>query len=265
MAKYQGAYRADVNVEDENTAAVEAENTEDETPQKPAGETWEQRYSDLRRYQQQEKQRLQQENEQLQRQLQDATKQQIRFPKTEEEIEAWRKKYPDVAGIIDTIATKKAQEALESRKGDFEEVTKLKAQIAQKEAYSELLRLHPDFEEIKSDPAFHDWVAEQPANIADALYKNNTDARAAAAAIDYYKAKTGFGKKRRNAPSASEAAEAVGNSGRRSGPAEGKGKKFSESMVERESKRDPAWFERNEAAISKAIRSGEFEYDLSGG
>ena len=43
------------------------------------------------------------------------------MPKTEEEIETWAKEYPDVAGIVETIAIKKAKEqsdALEKNKRD---------------------------------------------------------------------------------------------------------------------------------------------------
>ena len=32
------------------------------------------------------------------------------MPKSDEDIEEWAKQYPDVAGIVETIAAKKAQE-----------------------------------------------------------------------------------------------------------------------------------------------------------
>ena len=31
------------------------------------------------------------------------------LPKTDEELEAWAKQYPDIAGIIETIADKKSK------------------------------------------------------------------------------------------------------------------------------------------------------------
>ena len=46
-------------------------------------------------------------------QLDDAAKGQIKFPKTDDEIDQWPRKYPDVAKIVDTIARKRANEALE--------------------------------------------------------------------------------------------------------------------------------------------------------
>ena len=36
----------------------------------------------------------------MQKQLDAATRSQIKFPKTDEEVEAWSKRYPDVAKIV---------------------------------------------------------------------------------------------------------------------------------------------------------------------
>ncbi len=45
-------------------------------------------------------------------QLDEVAKGQIKFPKTDDEIDQWIWKYPDVAKIVDTIARKRANEAL---------------------------------------------------------------------------------------------------------------------------------------------------------
>ena len=42
--------------------------------------------------------------------LTESTKQEIKLPKSDEDIEAWAKRYPDVAAIVETIAIKKAKE-----------------------------------------------------------------------------------------------------------------------------------------------------------
>ena len=55
-------------------------------------------------------------------------------------------------------------------------------------AEQELYRMHPDFQSIRMDKKFHDWVALQPQNIQDSLYKNTSDALSASRAIDLYKA-----------------------------------------------------------------------------
>ena len=56
--------------------------------------------------------------------------------------------------------------------------------LEKQKAYEELLRLQPEFAELKSDEKFLAWLEEQPASIADGIYKNNTDAHWAARVID---------------------------------------------------------------------------------
>jgi hypothetical protein len=96
----------------------------------------------------------------------------------------------------------------------------------------------------------------QPGYIQDALYKNNTDAYAAARALDLYKSDTG----RRKTSNKKSAATSVGRTSSSTPGVEGKAK-FSESQVAKMSDRD---YEKNEEAIMEAMRSGAFVYDISG-
>ena len=105
---------------------------------------------------------------------------------------------------------------------------------------------------------FHEWIALQPANIQDALYKNNTDARAAARAIDFYKVDTG----KRKTSNKKSAAQALGRTSATAPAANGK-MKFSESQVKRMSDNDKE-FDKNEEAISESMRNGTFSYDMTG-
>ena len=89
----------------------------------------------------------------------------------------------------------------------------------------QLFKMHPDFAQIRWDLAFHDWVQLHLANIKDALYKNNTDARAAAKAIDLYKIDT---------KKSQSTAQAVGRTSSTKAPANNN-LKYSESMVEKRS------------------------------
>jgi hypothetical protein len=128
--------------------------------------------------------------------------------------------------------------------------------FTRKDAEQQLVQVHPDFHDIRQDQSFHDWVAIQPQNIQDSLYKNNTDARAAARAIDLYKSDTG----KRKPTSKKSAAQAVGRTSS-SAPASTGKMKFSESQISKMSDKD---FEKHEEAISESLRSGTFSYDLSG-
>ena len=258
MAKYRNAYRDAPEQVEEQVEAVPQQSAPSAPPANADEESFKKRYGDLRRHMQQQMMQRDQENAQLQAQLNDATRGQIKFPKTEEEVDAWSKKYPDVAKIVDTIAQKRVQEAVTDAKVEFEEIKKQQQGIKMEKAMLELKKLHPDFDKIRATKEFHNWVSEQPKNVQDSLYKNNTDPRAAARAIDLYKSDKGI--RRVRTKNSSAAAQAIGRSGV-AAPTGGRAT-FTESQVQNMSS---AEYEKNEAKIMESISKGLFEYDVTGG
>ena len=256
MSKYKRKEELEANTS--YSEELEEQVSVDPEPKEPEEASFKKRYGDLRRHTQQLMSQKDQELEKLKEQLDSAAKGQIKFPKTDDEIEAWSKKYPDVSKIVDTIARKRANEALEEGEKRLGHLKDLETKLTKKEAEQQLMKLHPDFNDIRQDPAFHEWVTMQPLYISDALYKNNTDAMAAARAIDLYKADTG----KRKTSSKKSAAQAIGRSTSAAPAATGKAK-FSESQVARMSDRE---YEANEEAILQAMRTeGAFTYDMTGG
>ena len=255
MSKYRR--KEELEADSTYSEELEAQVATDSEPKEPEEASFKKRYGDLRRHTQHLMSQKDQELEKLKAQLDSAAKGQIKFPKTDDEIEAWSKKYPDVSKIVDTIARKRANEALEEGEKRLGHLKDLETKLTKKEAEQQLMKLHPDFNEIRQDPAFHEWVTMQPLYISDALYKNNTDAMAAARAIDLYKADTG----KRKTSSKKSAAQAVGRSTSAAPAATGKAK-FSESQVASMSDRE---YDANEEAILEAMKSGAFTYDMSGG
>ncbi len=218
------------------------------------------RYGDLRRHSQQQQVALQKQIDELRSQLQSSTEKQIKLPKSEEELNEWAKTYPDVAKIVETIAIKKAKEQTQALDERFKQLDEREHQTAKEKAEAELMRLHPDFDSIRDDDDFHNWVEDQPKWVQDALYDNESDARAAARAIDLYKADKGIKAKKAN-PDRS-AAESVNTRGSRSSPTgESKDGVFYESQVNKMSTFE---YEKNQEAIAKALQSGKFVYDISG-
>ena len=219
--------------------------------------TFKKRYGDLRRHMQ----RTQEENNRQLRLLQDQvgslTKKQVKLPKSDEELDAWAKKYPDVAKIVETIATKKAMEARGEVDQRLKRVEELETKIAREKAEKELARLHPDFDELRQDKAFHQWVSQQPKWIQSALYDNDTDFLGAAKAIDLYKTENGRKKRSKD----TDAARSVPARSHREDLSDGR-VTWSESRVKRLTARE---YEKFEKDIENAIRSGNFEYDISGG
>lgn len=267
MAKYKNAYRETLGEDDTSYSEDLMQGQSEEGEETPTGtpsedEVFKKRYSDLRRHQQKRDQEHADEMRKMQEQLDAATKQQLKFPKSEDEIKAWAEKYPEVAKVVETIAGMKAQEALTEGEKRMESLRDMEKRITRKEAEQELLKLHPDFADLRADESFHDWVADQPKYIQDALYKNDTDAHAAARAIDLYKADTGKGRKRKGAETDVKSAAAAVKTGG-TAPDAGRGKvKFKESQVNRMS---DAEYEKNEEAILEAMKTGNFEYDMTGG
>jgi DNA repair exonuclease SbcCD ATPase subunit len=218
------------------------------------------RYGDLRRHSQQQQLTLQKQIDELRSQLQQSTEKQIKLPKTEEELNEWATQYPDVAKIVETIAIKKAKEQTKALDERFKQLDEREHQTAKEKAEAELMRLHPDFDSIRDDDDFHNWVEDQPKWVQDALYDNESDAKAAARAIDLYKADKGIKAKK---PSSDRgAAESVNTRSSRSAPTgESKDGVFYESQVNKMSTFE---YEKNQEAIAKALQSGKFVYDISG-
>ena len=245
-------------LEAERNKSPEQRAEEDEDANLDAEEsTFKKRYGDLRRHMQ----RTQEENNRQLRLLQDQvgslTKKQVKLPKSDEELDAWAKKYPDVAKIVETIATKKAMEARGEVDQRLKRVEELETKIAREKAEKELARLHPDFDELRQDKAFHQWVSQQPKWIQSALYDNDTDFLGASKAIDLYKSENGRKKRTKD----TDAARSVPTRNRREDLSDGK-VTWSESRVKRLTAQE---YEKFEKDIENAIRSGNFEYDISGG
>ena len=219
------------------------------------------RYGDLRRHMQTKEQEWNEKFESLQTQLKEATRKEIKLPKSDEDIEAWTQKYPDVAAIVETIAIKKAKEQAAELEDRVKAVDEMRINAARDKAEAELLRIHPDFDEIRDSDDFHDWAEEQPKWVQDALYENNNDARSAARAIDLYKADRNIDKKKTSTSSNKDAARSVDSRNSRSRPDESTKGVFTESQVAKMSAKE---YEKLSDEIMESIRTGSFVYDLSG-
>jgi hypothetical protein len=223
--------------------------------------TFKKRYSDLRRHQQKQAEEFKSELAALKSQLEQATKKEMKLPKTDEDIEQWAADYPDVAAIVETIAMKKAKEQSTALEERLKAIDEMQNSATKEKAEAELMRLHPDFDDIRDSDDFHEWAEEQPKWVQDALYENDNDARSAARAIDLYKADRGIGKepKKKNNKGA---AEAVAPKDKRSKPQTDEASTYlKESDVEKMSAHE---YEKHADEIMDAIRSGKFIYDLSG-
>jgi len=242
----------------EKEAEVQAK--EDAEPEGAEEKSYKKRYADLRRGSQKAKADLEARINALEGQLKQSTEQEIKLPKSDEDIDAWASQYPDVAAIVETIAIKKAREQQAGLQDKVKEIDDMRESATREKAEVELLRIHPDFGEIRDSDQFHDWAEEQPKWVQDALYENDADARSAARAIDLYKGDMNI--KTKKPSNNKDAAKSVNTRNTRGQPdATANNTKMSESRVNKMSVKQ---YENHQDEIMDAIRKGEFIYDISG-
>lgn len=231
---------------------------DDEVPANAEEKTFKKRYGDLRRHSQKMQEDFQNQINDLKTQVKEVSRSEFQLPTSEDDLERWMSKYPDVAAIVETIAIKKAKE----QSADLEErmtvIDTMRVDAERQKAEAVLLQIHPDFDEIRTSEDFHDWAEEQPKWIQQALYENDNDAKSAARAIDLYKADNNIKVKKGRS---SDAAEAVSPRSRNKPQSNASGNRIKESDVQRMSASE---YEKNQDTIMEAIRTGDFVYDVSG-
>ena len=246
--------------QEEEEVAVEATEEEPEVEDKNLSreeKSFKKRYGDVRRHMQQKEKEWEEKLAALENRLTDEN---IRPPKSDEDIESWAAKYPDVASIVETIAAKKAQEMFNKADDRLQKLDAKEAEISRSSAEDNIRKAHSDFDKLREADEFHDWVDDQPKWVQNALYENSDDADSVIRVIDLYKVDNGMTKsdyaaKRR------AAAKTVKKGSKAKIDAEETAGSYTESQIAKMSAKE---YENQEEAITNAIRSGKFIYDLSG-
>ncbi len=215
------------------------------------------RYGDLRRHMQDKEKEWDEKFKTFEKRLE---KESIIPPKSDEDIEEWAKEYPDVAGIVETIAAKKAQEMFSKAEARMQEFDKIQTEAERTKAESVIRKSHEDFDDLRASEEFHTWVDEQPKWVQDALYENSDDPASVVRVIDLYKVDKGLTKTAKKAK-AKEAASTVTKRTKTQVDVEDANDAIRESEVAKMSDME---FEERSDEINKAIRSGKFVYDVSG-
>lgn len=213
------------------------------------------RYGDLRRHMQQKEKEWDEKLETLQ-----SAKGTVTPPKSDEDIEEWAKQYPDVAGIVETIAAKKAQEMFSKADTRLKELDEAQAEAYRVKSENEIRKSHSDFDDLRQSDEFHDWADEQPKWVKDALYENADDPASVVRVIDLYKSDKGLTKEAKKANKKAAASTVTKRSRTQVDVADANGT-IRESDVANMSDKE---FEERADEINKAMRNGKFVYDVSG-
>lgn len=236
-------------------ATKEAAVKEDDKDLTREEKTYKKRYDDLRRHQN----KLVEQVKTLEAKVNDPAS--FAAPTTEEELEAWKEKYPDVANIVSTLAKKEAQAMYNAADERLSRLDEIAEQADRAKAEAEIRAIHSDFDELKESDTFHDWVDVQPKWVKDALYVNSDDPASVARVIDLYKADNNIVNKGKKASAKKAAAAIVTKKGRTSVDAEESNGRITESDV---NKMSAAEYEKRSDEIMEAIRGGRFVYDMTG-
>ena len=171
--------------------------------------------------------------------------------KSKEELEEWRKDYPDMYDSVmqmTTDATIKTKQEMEEQLLD---IKKQQTRLARDKAEVDLAKKHPDFKDIRESSDFHDWASVQDSTVQSRLYDNTDNPYAAARAIDLYKYDRGLSTKKVNYDAKKEAAKAVSKTKPSETPSEKKTWKWAEIQ-----KMKPEVYSKFEEEIDKAHKEG---------
>ena len=229
-----------------------------ERPENAEERVFKKRYDDLKRHYDSTLGKHKDEVRTLRTQLEQSTKQFVP-PKSKTELESWRKEYPDVYEMVETIAMNKADTRAKEMETKYQNLQVQQEQINKEKAEVELLKIHPDFNEIRSKDEFHDWDTKQDPVIQDWLYENTNNDSLAGRAIDLYKMDKGIGKysNKQEKDIKKEAAKAVSKTRKAESTEGAKPKKiWSNAAISKMTVNEYAKYEEE---IDKAVREGRIQ------
>ena len=177
---------------------MRSQESEEDTPEEQADKPYQKvdykkRYDDLKKHYDGRVNSFKSREEELLAEIR-TNRPKYKAPKSAEEIEAFKKEYPDVYGVVETVAHLRSSKETEDLKQEIKGLKELNQTVNKEKAEARLARLHPDFEEIRESDDFHNWAEGQPEAIKGWVYGNATNAELASRAIDLFKQDTGKSK-----------------------------------------------------------------------
>jgi hypothetical protein len=267
---YKNKYREDVDKEDEDDIeeTIEAQDPTEEVATQEANDSfadakeshdYKKRYDDLKKHYDAKLNEFRDERDKLASEVKSAKAMQhvsqgMPAPRTVEELQQFKEQYPDIYEVVETVAGVQTENKVAQLREEIASVKEREESLKKEKAYEELSHTHPDFGELKSYDKFLQWLDEQPEQISNGIYKNNTDARWAGKVVSLYKAEMGISTKKSTKSSQNDAAASVTkNQPKDVAPSDQKGKIWKMSDIAKLK----AWeFEKLEKEIDLARSEG---------
>ena len=240
--------------EQAETATEQKDTSEEATPEERTvtveDKVYKKRYDDLKRHYDSTLNKSKDEILKLKKIAENASKRYVP-PKSKEELDAWRKEYPDVYDAVKHIAYEQADEKSKEVHSKLTELEKRQAEVLRQKAEVELARAHPDFSALRESQDFHDWASTQDSTIQSWLYDNVDNSKLVVRAIDLYKMDRGMTEKSAPKSKKDDAAKAVTKT--KSGDQKTEKRTWKLSEIQR---MRPSEFDRYEKEIDLARKEG---------
>jgi hypothetical protein len=174
---------------DDLEAVKKVENENEETPYNRPD--YKKRYDDLKRHYDSKLNEFKSREEEL---ISEAVKSRPDYvaPKTPEELEEFKKEFPDVFEVVETVAHMQSSEKAKVLEEQLSTLQAREQDALQREALTRLQQKHPDFQDIKNSDMFQQWAKEQPESIQSWIFSNANDADLASRALDLFKRDIGL-------------------------------------------------------------------------
>ena len=237
--------------------------TEEDTPEEQADKPYKKvdykkRYDDLKKHYDGRVNSFKSREEELLAEIR-ANRPTYKAPKSAEEIEAFKKEYPDVYGVVETVAHLRSSKETEDLKQEIKSLKELNQTVNKEKAEAKLARMHPDFEQIRESDEFHSWAESQPEAIKGWVYGNATNAELASRAIDLFKQDTGKSKSKPELSGDLVAASEMVKVKNSKEIGYGSKKIWTRSQIAAMSQSE---FDKNEKAITEAMSEGRVVNDM---
>jgi len=243
--------------------SMQSTETEEDTPEKQADKPYQKvdykkRYDDLKKHYDGRVNSFKSREEELLAEIR-ANRPTYKAPKSAEEIEAFKKEYPDVYGVVETVAHLRSAKETEDLKQEIKQLKELNQTVNKEKAEAKLARMHPDFEQIRESDEFHSWAESQPEAIKGWVYGNATNAELASRAIDLFKQDTGKSKSKPELSGDLVAASEMVKVKNSKEIGYGSKKIWTRSQIAAMSQSE---FDKNEKAITEAMSEGRVINDM---
>ena len=237
--------------------------TEEDTPEEQADKPYKKvdykkRYDDLKKHYDGRVNSFKSREQELLAEIR-ANRPTYKAPKSAEEIEAFKKEYPDVYGVVETVAHLRSSKETEDLKQEIKQLKELNQTVNKEKAEAKLARMHPDFEQIRESDEFHSWAESQPEAIKGWVYGNATNAELASRAIDLFKQDTGKSKSKPELSGDLVAASEMVKVKNSKEIGYGSKKIWTRSQIAAMSQSE---FDKNEKAITEAMSEGRVINDM---